>query len=220
LPVAAALAAARDAGVKTLFCENGYLPKTIVMDPKGINAGNSLMGKPSEFYRAIDVPEDQRAESCFGTCRLSHGPSKVGVRRQRDRRAAGTLRLPAAAGSRRQPDPSILAAFPRYAVRDPVLREGIETYNRRHGTQLKLVVKGASFRSRTHRLRPGLSRISRCRVHQADVDAELIEKCAAVITVNSTVGIEALLHLKPVITLGDAFYAVPGSRASRVRTRR
>ena len=39
---------------------------------------------------------------------------------------------------------------------------------------------------------------------------ELIEKSAAVVTVNSTVGIEAMLHLKPVITLGDAFYAVPG----------
>ena len=35
LPVAAALAAAREAGIATLFCENGYLPKTIVMDPRG-----------------------------------------------------------------------------------------------------------------------------------------------------------------------------------------
>jgi capsular polysaccharide export protein len=39
---------------------------------------------------------------------------------------------------------------------------------------------------------------------------DLIEKSSVVVTVNSTVGIEAMLRLKPVITLGDAFYAVAG----------
>jgi capsular polysaccharide export protein len=39
---------------------------------------------------------------------------------------------------------------------------------------------------------------------------ELIEKSEAVITVNSTVGIEALLFHKRVILLGNAFYAIEG----------
>lgn len=39
---------------------------------------------------------------------------------------------------------------------------------------------------------------------------ELIKGATAVITINSTVGIEALLHRKPVLTLGDACYNIPG----------
>lgn len=39
---------------------------------------------------------------------------------------------------------------------------------------------------------------------------ELIAKCECVITVNSTVGIEALIQKKKVITLGEAFYNVDG----------
>ena len=38
----------------------------------------------------------------------------------------------------------------------------------------------------------------------------LIQASSLVITINSTVGVEALLHDKPVITLGDNFYNVPG----------
>lgn len=37
---------------------------------------------------------------------------------------------------------------------------------------------------------------------------EIIKKSKAVITINSTVGIEALCEYKPVITLGDAFYNI------------
>ncbi|REJ15370.1 MAG: hypothetical protein C6W58_11440 [Bacillaceae bacterium] len=39
---------------------------------------------------------------------------------------------------------------------------------------------------------------------------ELIRKCDLVITINSTVGIEALKSYKPVITLGNAYYNIEG----------
>ena len=39
---------------------------------------------------------------------------------------------------------------------------------------------------------------------------ELIEKSKAVVTINSTVGIESLLFSKPVVVLGNAFYAGRG----------
>lgn len=39
---------------------------------------------------------------------------------------------------------------------------------------------------------------------------ELIKNSEAVITINSTIGIEALLEYKPVITLGEAFYSING----------
>lgn len=39
---------------------------------------------------------------------------------------------------------------------------------------------------------------------------ELIKNAEAVITINSTVGVEALMEHKPVVTLGDAFYNIDG----------
>jgi capsular polysaccharide export protein len=39
---------------------------------------------------------------------------------------------------------------------------------------------------------------------------KLLEKAAAVVTINSTVGFEALLYDKPVLALGRNFYTVPG----------
>lgn len=39
---------------------------------------------------------------------------------------------------------------------------------------------------------------------------QLLERCRAVITINSTVGFEALIYHKPVITLGRNFYTFPG----------
>ncbi|MBA4416366.1 MAG: hypothetical protein C0392_00420 [Syntrophus sp. (in: bacteria)] len=39
---------------------------------------------------------------------------------------------------------------------------------------------------------------------------KLIEKCTAIITINSTIGIEGLLYYKPVITLGQAFFNIDG----------
>jgi len=41
-----------------------------------------------------------------------------------------------------------------------------------------------------------------------------LSKCAYMITINSTAGVEALTYLKPVIVLGDAFYGKLGHRAS------
>jgi len=42
---------------------------------------------------------------------------------------------------------------------------------------------------------------------------ELIEKADCVVTINSTVGLESILLAKPVLVLGEAFYAVEGVAA-------
>ena len=208
LPVAAALAAARGAGIKTLFCENGYLPKTIVMDPSGINAGNSLMGKPADFYRAVAM-DDARRKGLFDMPLVAR-PLKSGSA------ASESIVLPERfvfLPLQVHDDSQILLYSPYFPDMPSVVRfcaEGIDAYNRRHATQLRLAVK-------EHPSDHG--RIDYSDVFRAFPDVvftklmntqQLIEKSVAVITVNSTVGIEAMLHRKPVITLGDAFYAVPG----------
>ena len=208
LPVAAALSAARGAGIATLFCENGYLPRTIVMDPSGINAGNSLTGKPAEFYRNV-VIDDERREALFDMPLVAR-PLKSGSA------ASENITLPERfvfLPLQVHDDSQILLYSPHFPDMPSVVRfcaAGVSTYNRRYAAQLKLVVK-------EHPSDHG--RIDYSEIFRAFPDAvftklmntqQLIERSAAVITVNSTVGIEAMLHLKPVITLGDAFYAVPG----------
>jgi capsular polysaccharide export protein len=208
LPIAAALAAARDAGVATLFCENGYLPKTIVMDPKGINAGNSLLGKSAEFYRAIAIPDEQRT-GLLGTPLVTR-PLKGGGT------ANETVALPELfvfLPLQVHDDSQILLYSPHFRDMPSVIRfcaRGVDAYNRRHGTHLKLVVKEHPSDHGRIDYTGIRSEFPGAVFTKLTPTQELIQKCAAVVTVNSTVGIEALLQLKPVITLGDAFYAVPG----------
>jgi capsular polysaccharide export protein len=208
LPITAALTAAREEGIGALFCENGYLPRTIVMDTQGINAGNSLMGKSVEFYRAVAMSgEDEK--SLLNTTLVAR-PLKKGTA------SAESIVLPEKfvfLPLQVHDDSQILLYSPRFSDMPSVIRfcvEGIAAYNRTTGETLRLVVK-------EHPSDHG--RIDYARIRRACPDAvftklmntqELIEKCAAVVTVNSTVGIEAMLRFKPIITLGKAFYAVPG----------
>jgi hypothetical protein len=207
LPIASALAAAREAEIKTLFCENGYLPKTIVMDSDGINAGNSLMGKTTEFYRTVAMPENA-ATDLFSTTLVTR-PLKRGTASESITLPAQFVFLPLQVHD----DSQILLYSPHFRDMPSVIRfcvAGVAAYNQRNGTNLALVVKehpsdhGRIDYSELYRTFPDVV------FTKLTSTQELIEKCAAVITVNSTVGIEAMLRLKPVITLGEAFYAVPG----------
>ncbi len=208
LPVAAALAAARRLGIKTLYCENGYLPKTIVMDPIGINAGNSLMGRAPDFYRNISMAEAPR-KTLFDT-NLVVRPFKRGSA------ASENITLPERfvfLPLQVHDDSQILLYSPDFRDMPSIVRfcaVGIANYNKDSRAALTLVVKehpsdhGRIDYSALYRELPGVIFTKTLNTQQ------LIEKSSAVITVNSTVGIEAMLGLKPVIALGDAFYAVPG----------
>ncbi len=207
LPIAAALAAAREAGIGTLFCENGYLPRTIVMDPKGINAGNSLMGKPTAFYQTVDGrttrgAHDVRHQFCRGRSSVAAASENITL-------PAQFVFLPLQVHD----DSQILLYSPHFPDMPSVVRfcvSGIAGYNRLRGAELKLVVKehpsdhGRIDYSDMYREYPDVVFTKLANTQ------DLIAKSDAVITVNSTVGIEAMLQLKPIITLGDAFYAVPG----------
>lgn len=48
---------------------------------------------------------------------------------------------------------------------------------------------------------------------------KILKRAAIVVTINSSVGYQALLHRKPVITLGRAFYEVPGLTHSALNER-
>ena len=47
---------------------------------------------------------------------------------------------------------------------------------------------------------------ARCKLYKTGTTHDFLPKCKYVVTINSTVGVEALTYNKPVITLGNAFY--------------
>jgi len=52
----------------------------------------------------------------------------------------------------------------------------------------------------------GIKYPKRCKLYTSGTTHDFLEKCKYVVTINSTVGIEALVYNKPVITIGNAFY--------------
>lgn len=211
LPVAAAVAAARHLSIKLLCCENGYLPKTVVMDPVGVNAYNSLIGKTAEFYRQVDVSTD-KLRRIFETSLI---PRQIRARHHAKLNDMQTVLpdhyifLPLQVHD----DSQILIHSPRFKDMISLVEicaDAVLQLNRRQKTNYKLVVK-------EHPSDYGRIDYSQLRIKYPDVlfanfnnTDELIKNSSMVITVNSTVGIESLLYYKPVITLGNAFYNIPG----------
>lgn len=211
LPVAAAAAAARSLKIACLFCENGTLPKTVAMDPDGVNAASSLARRDTDFYRAVQpIPEKLTA--------LIHTPLVARALNPRASAPAPTEKLSLPQSYVFLPlqvhdDSQILMYSPRFANMPAVVRavaEAVGHYNQTHDTTLKIVVK-------EHPSDYGRIDYSALRHQFPDLlftqtfsTADLIAGAEAVITVNSTVGIEALLSFKPVVTLGDAFFNIDG----------
>lgn len=211
LPVAAAAAAANDLGIPVLFCENGVLPKTVAMDPCGVNAKSLLANKGADFYRALE-PDREKLATLLHT-RLIARPLNA---RTAARPQAETFELPEEfvfLPLQVHDDSQILMYSPRFSDMPTVVdfvAGGLDAFNATHGTDTKLVVK-------EHPSDYGRIDYSTLRARHPDAvftrlhdTADLIARARAVVTVNSTVGIEALLAMKPVVTLGKAFYNVPG----------
>jgi lipopolysaccharide heptosyltransferase I len=213
IPLGAAVAAAKSLGIKTIFCENGVLPETMAMDPQGINYANSITWKPSEFYESITM-DPQKAKDLMG----------ITLRQRPLRKASRDVRadcdddkpLPERCvlfAMQVHDDTQVVLFSPRFHCLKEAVRytsERLNEYNARTGDTLKLVVKehpsdfGRVDYSALRASLPGVYFLRRKPI------SEIITHAQAVITLNSSVGVEGLLHLRPVITLADAFYNIPG----------
>ncbi len=216
LPLAAAAAAARNAGIPLLFCENGYLPRTIVMDPAGTNARNSLCGLERDFYDKVAVDPERLAvlfNNQLVQRPLKKGPDKLQKNLEEQEQQ---LQLPEQfvfLPLQVFDDSQVLLYSPRFKDMPSLIdycAAQLESYNQTHETNLGLVVKehpsdfGRIHYDRVKAAHSGVTFV------QTVSTPELLTKCQAVVTINSTVGIEGLFNFKPVITLGEAFYNVAG----------
>ncbi|MBK6276961.1 MAG: capsular biosynthesis protein [Gammaproteobacteria bacterium] len=194
----AAIRAAREFAIPVLRFENGLLPSTTTCDPRGVNFHNSVP-REAAFYHALpEMPEVTR------TALVPRLPATA--------RAGSPVELP----PRYLFVPLQVDRDTQIVLNSPWIRDMahlLEVLEALLGhiadRELAIVVKEhpsctTSYAAWHDRADPRLL------FANANVTQELIDGAEAVITVNSTVGIEALLRARRVIVIGNAFYAIDG----------
>lgn len=194
---------AKAAGKKTQLFENGLLPHTTVLDAKGVNAMNSLP-RNSDFYR------DWEGES-------SNSDKQLVVRAPHKNRKAVQAEI-------ELPERYVFVPFQvpndtQIVCHSPWVEDMDAFYQALESAlqylQQQAQWQGFKFVIKEH---PSWPR-SFTHLHQRNPDIifannnntqSLVENAIAVVTINSTVGIEALLLEKAVITLGNAFFNIDG----------
>lgn len=184
----AARLAANKLGISCFAFENGPLPNTTTCDARGVNARNSLPRNPAA-YRQYSGPLE---------------PAEI-AERAHHANTPKAIRLPERyifAPFQVHEDTQLLAYSPEIPDMQTFfdwLSHAADTLN---GT---IVVKQhPSCKQRYEFAHP------RIVFANGNNTESLIQLSDAVITVNSTVGLEAIALQKPVITLGAAFYNIAG----------
>ncbi|YCH22222.1 capsular biosynthesis protein [Pseudomonas sp. D1-3] len=190
------LLALRPEGCGTFFFENGLLPDTTTVDSKGVNYRNSVP-RDADFYRAYRASEgagEPRLELVPRASRnkknepVSLPERYVFIPFQDDRDTQvrlfspwiGDMRQLFALGKRLADECGLTVVFKEH----PSSRE--------HYPELH---------AQTH---------EHLLFANGNPTQELIQNSEFVVTLNSTVGLESLLLGKPVMTLGQAFFNIPG----------
>jgi capsular polysaccharide export protein len=193
-----AIEVAKIRDIKVYFFENGLLPNTLVFDAKGINANNSVP-REREFYEnyqgSHDLPQNL--------------VPRIGKDREDFKGEKGVLPpryifVPFQVDS----DTQILTHSPwiknmrmLFDIIEALSKQSMYYFVLKEHPSSSVIYKDLHERSK------GLTRVG---FYNSSSTQLLIEKSKAIITVNSTVGIEGLLFYKKVIVLGNSFYAIDG----------
>lgn len=182
--------------VKTVFFENGHFPNTIQADGSGINYNSSVVQDP-KFYLNLDLKQEEGL------------PPDIGIRYTKLNYSAESYNLP---------EDYIFVPFQvpsdmQVLDLSPWIKNMNEFYNVLY--QATLCLPDLKFVIKEH---PSFRILIKDKVQKSKnivfanglATKELIERSRAVITINSTVGMEALLLKKKVITLGLSMYNVEG----------
>lgn len=188
--------ASHELGIKTCFMENGSLPNTVVCDPKGINAGSSIPTH-ADFYLSLrNLPKFYR-------------PKLV------DRRVKKKIPL-------LKPLPEYFIFVPFQVDSDsqiiryspwiknmPMLFNAVLKSMKYIGNMKVVFKEHPSSTVNYDYLHQQLNQDVGIFANNVSTQ-ELIENSQAVVTINSTVGVEALCFSKKVIVLGEAYFSIKG----------
>lgn len=202
LPEMAIKAAAKGLNIEIAYFENGLLPDTTVMDFSGVNAFSSIP-KEKEFYESysntielndnykkplmIRTPIKKRQTLSFEN--FDFGCDYIFVPFQVDF------------------DSQVIINSPRVNSMEQFYKVILDVVEKIQNRDLIFVVKEHPSDARSYTEFHGFHE----KIKFVDEDTEkLIENAEAVITLNSSVGIEAAMMGKSVFVLGNACYGVDG----------
>ncbi|TMO55480.1 capsular biosynthesis protein [Pseudoalteromonas phenolica] len=194
---------AKALGKETILFENGLLPNTTTLDPKGVNALNSVP-RNKEFYLNWQGDVEQRQTQLVARAPHKQRKKDIDETKLPSRYIFVPFQVPN--------DTQIVCHSPWVPNMETfyaTLEESLEELKKSSSWQpFKFVIKEHPSWPRN------FSELHN--KHQDIIFAngnntqELIEDSLAVITINSTVGMESLLLGKNVITLGNAFFNIDG----------
>ncbi|HBS41513.1 MAG TPA: hypothetical protein DEA26_02445 [Oceanospirillales bacterium] len=187
------------AETRTLFFENGAFPDTTTVDPEGVNFGSSIPDDPVFFLSHKPLKKKEL-------------PHRLSVRKaSHSRKTEGNQLLPAEfcfVPFQVDSDTQILEYSPDIQNMEQLYKLLCDTADLSDGRLPVFVVKehpsSKNDYRHLHNRHPG---VVFCNQEETQ---RLIETARCVVTINSSVGFEALLLNKPVITLGKSFYALDG----------
>jgi len=186
-------------GIEPIYFESGFLPNRIVIDSKGVNFYNSVPRK-REFFENYQNPNPL--------------PKNLIPRKPRNAKKFASLK--------KEPLPEEFIFVPFQVDYDtqillfsPWIKNMEELFFLLKDISEKLKInivfkEHPSSRKEYPHLKEIAKKSEFIQFANAYPTQELIEKSKAVITINSSVGIESLLFDKKVITLGEAFYNIDG----------
>lgn len=190
------LLALRPSGCRTFFFENGLLPDTTTLDTRGVNYRNSVP-RDAAFYRSYQAPVDATEAQLTLVPRKPRNTSLepitlpehfVFIPFQDDRDTQVRLFSPWIADMR-----ELFVLGERLAE-----ETGVTVVLKEHPSSRESYPE---LHQRCH---------ERLLFANGNATQELIESSRYVVTLNSTVGLESLLLGKPLLTLGQAFFNIPG----------
>ncbi len=232
---------ARQRGLKLLFGENGYLPRTMQIDPEGVNQLASVSRRVTNEYQALLVQSELQqalkesidilhtgaswAQKCDKRIkaspwvRLNHEIKNLSWDRVR-RGMGGNKGIEEFSGE--LPEhyvfvPMQVETDSQLILHSPLVGSDMARFVEVCRQAVVEVAPACRLVVKLHPANLGKIDYSELARRYPDVVflkggeiGELIKNSEAVITINSTVGFEALTYYKPVLTLGNCFYNVEG----------
>ncbi|MDP4034499.1 MAG: capsular biosynthesis protein [Pseudorhodobacter sp.] len=203
------LAGARDAGAACLHMELAPFPGRITLDPKGVNAEGSVPQDPGFFRQWVAGSPNRKTENwrAMGAGMVARSSRRADVRQ-------GAVDLPDSPYlfcPLQVPDDTQVTLFSGWCGGMSgflaALAEAADQLPQ--GWHLRLKEHPSARQSLRTALAPLLASGRVILDNSADSFAQLAAS-RGVVTLNSSMGLQAFFHDKPVIVLGRAFFALPG----------
>ncbi len=193
-PLNCVVAAARARGKQVIHFENGLLPATTTMDIRGVNFLNSAP-RDAAFYAqrsttTVAVPQLQERTPMYSAAAIALPARYIFVPFQIET------------------DTQILLFSPWLRDMHALFELLVALTDIADAENFYFVVKEHPSSPRRHTALH--ARHPRILFANGNVTQQLIDDSSGVMTINSTVGLETILRGKPLLVLGEAFYAIAG----------